>query len=117
MKVTPEPKRIRDGFTDFLHKTGKYNTMRYFFYKIGLKICTLQRLDSNKGIAERWDKGKWVWDATVVDATSGYASDSDNYEEISEQQANKYIKEHTTKKKINNKKYPCPTVGGANRKK
>ena len=69
--------------------------MRYFVYKAGAKVGSLRRvdMDSKPVVLERWDAAKksWVWSPSSVDAVSGFASDTSNFEEISPESAKKMV--------------------------
>jgi len=49
-------------------------------------------MNSSLVVLERWDGKKWVFSPETL-AISGFASDADNYKEITKQVAEEYIKE------------------------
>jgi len=68
--------------------------MRYYIYMIDGVAGSLRRVDMNSSpiILERWDGKKWVFSPETL-AISGFASDADNYKEITKRVAEEYIKE------------------------
>ena len=67
--------------------------MRYYIYMIDGVAGSLRRVDMNSSpvVLERWDGKKWVFSETI--AITGFASDADNYKEITKRVAEEYIKE------------------------
>ena len=67
--------------------------MKYYLYMCGDAVGSLRRTNFGKDavILERWDGKKWV-DSPETMAVTGYASDADNYKEITKAEADKFIK-------------------------
>ena len=68
--------------------------MRYYVYAIDGVVGSLRRVDmnSNPVVLERWDGKKWIFSPETI-AITGFASDADNYKEITKRVAEEYIKE------------------------
>lgn len=68
--------------------------MRYYIYMIDGVAGSLRRVDmkSSPVVLERWDGKKWIFSPETL-AISGFASDADNYKEITKRVAEEYIKE------------------------
>ena len=69
--------------------------MRYYIYMIDGVAGSLRRVDMNSSpiILERWDGKKWVFSPETI-AITGFASDADNYKEITKRVAEEYIIEN-----------------------
>ncbi len=77
--------------------------MKYYFYMAGDTIGSLRRVDfdSDPIVLERWDAKtrKWVFSPETI-AITGLGSDADAHEEISKEEADKYIKKRSVFKHI-----------------
>ncbi len=73
-------------------------SITYYIYMIEDVAGSLRRvdMDSDPIVLERWDGEKWVFSPETI-AVRGFASDADNYKEITKQEAEKYKKKGRSK--------------------
>jgi len=76
--------------------------MKYYFYIVGNTIGSLRRTDFKPGsiLLERWDEAtkEWINSPETYGGVEGFASDADNYKEITKAEAEKYIKKRSRPK-------------------
>ena len=67
--------------------------MKYYIYMVDKTEGSLRRvdMDSDPIVLERWVDGKWVFSPETI-GVRGFASDADNYKEITKQEAEEYMK-------------------------
>ena len=78
------PTRTANPAEDHPVSESASKAMRYFVYKAGEKIGSLRRVNmaADPVVLQRWDGKKWIWSPSSIDAVSGFASDTGNYQEV-----------------------------------